>query len=608
MQAPPQIDSSAPAPPIPFEARRAARSLYWRGWSLTQVADELGLKYSTVSSWCRREKWDAAAPDTRLEEGLLERLLTLVAKEKKTGQDFKEIDLLNRQLDKVERRRKYANGGNEKDLNPNIERRNSPAAKAKRSKRKNALSHEDIEKCRALFEKGLFGHQRAWWEASEHVFRFILKSRQIGATYYFAREAFMRGMETGNNQIFLSASKSQSEVFREYIVDFVFEATGVELKGNPLLINRQDEEGNQLEPVRFYFLATNFRTAQSYHGDVYLDETFWLPSFQRFEAVASAMASQKFYRLTYFSTPSTVTHGAYAKWSGEEWNKGRPKGERQYFDTSHKALKAGQVGPDGIWRQIVTIDDAEEQGFDLFDRPTLQRRYSVEEFGNKFLCLFVDDTQSAFTWAMLQPAMVDAFYKWKDFKPAEARPFGDKPVWLGYDPNDQGRDDAQLAVIAPPDRPGGKFRILEKVRLSGKDYAGQDRAIHDVARRYNVTDIAIENSAFGSAVAQLVVKWFPLVRKVDYSVTGKTHMVMKAQNLFRAGRIEVPIEFGDVRDSFMMIRPSLTASGKQLTYVSGRTGELGHADIAWAVMHALINEPLDATDGGVRKAKVEVIQ
>lgn len=607
MQAPPQIDISAPAPPIPFEARRAARSLYWRGWALTQIAEELGLVYSTVSSWCRREKWDAAAVDTRLEEGLLERLLTLTAKEKKTGSDFKEIDLLNRQLDRVERRRKYANGGNETDLNPNIERRNSPAAKVKRSRRKNALTHEDIEKCRALFEEGMFGHQRAWWEASENVFRFILKSRQIGATYYFAREAFMRGMETGNNQIFLSASKNQSEVFREYIVDFVFKATGIELKGNPLVINRQDEEGNQLEPVRFYFLATNFRTAQSYHGDVYLDETFWLPSFQRFEEVASAMASQKFYRLTYFSTPSTVTHGAYDKWSGEEWNRGRPKAERQRFDTSHKALKNGAVGPDGIWRQIVTIDDAEEQGYDLFDRQALQRRYSVEAFGNKFLCLFVDDTQSAFTWAMLQPAMVDAFYKWKDFKPAAPRPFGDKPVWLGFDPNDQGRDNAQIMAVAPPERPGGKFRLLEKQKVDG-DFAAQNRALQQMARRYNVTDIAIENSAFGSAVYQQVVKWFPLARKVDYSITGKAHMVMKAQNLLRAGRIEIPIEFGDVRDSFMMIRPSLTSSGKQLTYVSGRSGELGHADIAWATMHALINEPLGVEDGGQRKSNVEFIE
>lgn len=605
MTSPPTISADAVTPPTPFEARRAARSLYWRGWAIGQIADELGLKVSTVSSWKNRHGWDTAATHEKMADAVEARFATLIAKDDKSGKDFKEIDLLGRQAERLARIERYAAGGRESDLNPKRLNGSTPEAKVKRSRRKNALTHEDIEKCRALFEANLYGHQREWWEASEQVFRFILKSRQIGATFYFAREAFMRGMDTGNNQIFLSASRNQAEVFRSYIVDFVFEATGIELKGNPLVINRQDEEGKVLPPVTFYFLATNFRTAQSYHGDVYLDETFWLPSFVTFEEAASAMASQKFYRLTYFSTPSTVNHGAYAKWCGEEWNKGRPKGEQRKFDTSHKALKNGAVGPDGIWRQIVTIDDAEEKGYDLFDKPKLRQRYSVDAYANKFLCMFVDDAQSAFPWSLLQPAMVDAFYKWTDFKPAEPRPFGNKPVWLGYDPNDQGRDDAQLAVIAPPEKPGGKFRILEKVRIAGQDYAGQDRQIKRVAAKYNVTDIAIENSAFGSAVYQLVVKWFPLARKVDYSVTGKAHMVMKAQNLFRERRIELPIEWGDVRDAFMAVRPSLTASGKQLTYVSRRDGEIGHADIAWAVMHALINEPLDGSDAGQKTAKVE---
>lgn len=556
MAKPPAIDPNAVSPPIPFEARRAARSLYWRGWSIQQIADELGLKYTTVSSWKSRGGWDAAPRHVKGDDAVETRYLTLIAKEEKSGKDFKEIDLLGRELERMARLERYSNGGTAADLNPKLHNRNSPEAKEKRARKKNTLTHDDIEKCRALFEASLYGHQRDWWEASDLVFRFILKSRQIGATFYFAREAFMRGMDTGNNQIFMSASKNQAEVFRSYIIDFVFEATGIELKGNPLVIKREDEEGNALPPVRFYFLATNFRTSQSYHGDVYLDEAFWLPGFQQFEAVASAMASQKFYRLTYFSTPSTISHGAYAKWSGEEWNRGRPKADQRKFDISHTHLKAGAIGPDGIWRQIVTIDDAEAKGYDLFDKAALQQRYSVDEYANKFLCKFIDDAQSAFPWGLLQRSLVDAFYKWKDFRPAKSRPFGNKPVWLGYDPNDQGRDDAQLAVIAPPEKPGGKFRVLEKVRISGQDYAGQDKQLRRVAQRYNVADIAIENSAFGSAVSQLVAKWFPLVRKVDYSVTGKAHMVMKAQNLFRDGRLEMPSEWGDVRDAFMAIRPA----------------------------------------------------
>lgn len=54
--------------------------------------------------------------------------------------------------------------------------------------------------------------------------------------------------------------------------------------------------------------------------------------------------------------------------------------------------------------------------------------------------------------------------------------------------------------------------------------------------------------------------------------------------------------------------PSLTASGKQLTYVSRRDGEIGHADIAWAVMHALINEPLGAGDILQTQSSVEFFE
>jgi hypothetical protein len=129
---------------------------------------------------------------------------------------------------------------------------------------------------------------------------------------------------------------------------------------------------------------------------------------------------------------------------------------------------------------------------------------------------------------------VDSFYRWRDFKPAlieipGARPFGEKPVWLGYDPNKQGRDDAALAVVAPPETPGGKFRVLEKIRLNGRDFAGQAEAIRAVCQRYKVADISIDTTGHGLAVWELVSKWFPLARKIEYSVASKTALVIKGR-------------------------------------------------------------------------------
>ena len=62
-------------------------------------------------------------------------------------------------------------------------------------------------------------------------------------------------------------------------------------------------------------------------------------------------------------------------------------------------------------------------------------------------------------------------------------------------------------------------------------------------------------------------------------------------------RLEFDAGWTDVAQSFMTIRKTLTASGRQVTYDAGRTAETGHADIAWAVMHALDNEPFEGING-----------
>ena len=603
-------DQSPPFP-IPYDARRVARGYYWRGWGVSEIARELNLKPSTVQSWKDREAWDDDPVIRRVEDSLEMRLNQLIFKDRKSGADFKEIDLLGRQIERMARVRRYeAPGGHEGDLNPNVARRN---AKPKKPAATNLLTPEDLEQLEAAFLGGLFAYQEGWWDNVSRRTRFILKSRQIGATFYFAREALIHGLKTGNNQIFLSASRNQANIFRAYIIDFVFTVTGKQLKGEHLTIQRgEDAEGNRLEPFTMYFLGTNFRTAQGYHGDVYIDEAFWILGFEQLAGVAAGMASQKRYRRTYFSTPSTLAHDAYGKWSGEEFNKGRAKDQRAKIDISHGALKAGALGDDGIWRQIVTIYDAEAGGCDLFDIEELQREYSVERFENLFLCDFIDDSQSSFPLSLVKPCMIDAWEVWKDFHPYALRPFANGEVWIGYDPAEsEDGDNASCVVVAPP-MPGakgaaGKFRVLEKLQFKGKDYEQQAAEIRKLTRKYRVTEIAIDGTGMGSSVFQLVAKFFPMARRIDYSPMVKTQMVLKAKNVFARRRIEFDAGWTDLASALMSIHPQLTKSQRQLTYVARRSAETGHGDLAWALLHALFCEPMDATDGsGVRKSSVEV--
>ncbi|RZM09348.1 MAG: oxidoreductase, partial [Sphingomonas sp.] len=408
------------------ERRRPARSLYWRGWSYGQIAEELGLKYDTVKSWCRRDRWDDAPSIRKLEDCLETRLMVLICKEQKTGADYTELDALRRQVESLARVRRHdAPGGHAGDLNDNVGNRNAGEKKPKA--KKNHFTAEQAAELKDIFLAQLYGYQETWFAALSFRTRMILKSRQIGATYYFAMEALIDALETGRNQIFLSASKAQAHQFRSYIVAFA-KKVGVALTGDPMAITcglrPADEAAAEL-----HFLGTNFRTAQGRHGNFYFDEFFWVHSFEELNKVASGMATHKKWRKTYFSTPSTIAHPAHPYWTGERRNRRRKKDDRVEIDVSHEALKDGAQGPDRTWRHIVTIHDAEAAGCDLFDIDELQDEYAPDEFANLFGCEFVDDSLSAFKFNDLIKCQVDSLVEWTDFNPEAARPYGERAVW-----------------------------------------------------------------------------------------------------------------------------------------------------------------------------------
>ena len=568
-----------------IDPRRTARSLYWAGYRIKRIAELLNEKANTIHSWKRRDKWDESSTLERINGVLEAQYIYLVIKPNKEGRDFKEIDLLSRQIERTARIEKYQNGGNETDLNPNIANRN---ANPKQKPKANLLSEEQIEKLNELFNDGLYDHQRIWYRAGlQNRIRNINKSRQIGATMFFAQEGAVDAVNTGRNQIFLSASKSQAFQFRQYIVDF-FHGIDMALKGEVIHFPHND--------ARLYFLGTNSKTAQSYHGNLYLDEYFWINKFLELRKVASGMSSQKRWRQTYFSTPSSINHEAYKFWTGELFNKGRSKDQRIKVDFSHQALKNGKLCADGQWRQIVTIEDAERLGFDLFDINQLKLEYSPEEFSNLFLCNFIDDSSSVFPLSSLQPCMIDSWEIWDDYKPFALRPLGDRPVWIGYDPSHTG-DNAGCVVVSPPMVEGGKFRIIEKHQWVGMDFAAQAEAIRKMTERYNVTYIGIDATGLGEGVYQLVKQFYPAAIAFKYSIEVKQRLILKMQDVIRRRRLEFDAGWTDLAQSFMAIRKTLTASQRYVTYVADRNDDVSHADIAWATMHAIYNEPLESISG-----------
>jgi len=571
-----------------LDPRRQAMYLYWQGFRVARIAEMVGENPVTVHSWKRRDKWDNYSPLDQMQITTAARYNQLVLKTKKEGQDFKEIDLLARQAERQARIGKFNAGGNEADLNPNVENRNSGTRK---KPQKNLFTPAQHAKLKAIFEDQIFDYQRDWYLAGlskDFRIRNLLKSRQIGATYFFAREALLDALDTGRNQMFVSASKAQAHQFKNYMAAFAREVD-VDLSGEVIILPNSAE---------MHFLGTNSSTAQGRPGNLYLDEYFWIPGFLKLRRAASGMSSQTHYRSTYFSTPSSVTHEAYKFWNGTLFNKGKSKERQRNIDVSYKRLASGVLCEDKQYRQIVTIEDALRGGCNLFDIDELRDENNDEDFDNLFMCNFIDDSSSTFSMPEMQRCMVDSWELWKDVKPFALRPVGERDVWIGYDPaSSENGDSAGCAVVLPPRAPGGKFRVLERHQWKGMDFAVQAANIKALTERYNVTYIGIDNTGLGRAVSQLVRQFFPAVNAINYSLEMKTDLVLKAKDVVTSGRLEFDAGCIDIATAFMSIRKQMTASGRRATYVTSRAEGISHGDVAWAIMHTLFNEPLEGATG-----------
>lgn len=568
-------------PAAPPEVVNAARSMFLRRVLVSEIAKTFDVSDRTVYNWRDRYGWEDLLQCESVEQAIARQLTRLIELEEKTDKQLDEIDRLINSLEKLAKVDQIkAKTAQIVAGDMAAEGKGGASKKAKKEQAKNDVSEITEEQLTAIRQELFYEYQHCWHENKCQRTRFILKSRQIGATFYFAWEAFEDAIITGDNQIFLSASKAQAEIFKAYIIGFAKKYFDLELRGGDCITLSNGAE--------LRFVSTNSRTAQGYHGHLYLDEVFWIPDFKKLDTLAGGMASHKKWRKTYFSVPSIKSHGAYDLWSGEKYNENRKT--KAEFDLSHEALKDGVLGPDKIWRQIVNVYDAEAKGCDLFDIQQLRDERSEAEFNNLFMCAFMEAGLSVFKLGDLLNCAVDTNVVWVDFKRSVVRPYGNNPVWLGYDPARRG-DKSTVVIVAPPISAKHKFRVLEKITLRGS-WIHQAKQIEELTHKYNVTFMGIDCTGPGSGVMEMVQAFYPRATPIHYGLETKTRLVLKAQDVIESHRIEWDAEHTDISQAFLQVTQTSTGND-QITYSADRSSTTGHADVAWAIMHALSNEPLN---------------
>lgn len=569
------------------ELKGVVRALYLRRYTPKEIASELNLPNARiVYYWAEKNKWADLLSFESTEEAIERRYQLLAGRDNKSDVDLKEMDLLIAHATKLRAQRnkhkeKLASSQGDRQAAARGDSEDEPRGKRKYKKNDvSSLTQEDFD---TWAEEHLFEYQKHLRMNIGQLVRNILKSRQIGATWYFAFEAFENAVMTGDPQIFLSASKAQAEVFRSYIVNIAEQYFGIVLTGNPIRLSN----GAELR-----FLSTNKNTAQSYSGHLYCDEYFWVPNFARLNEVASAMATHDKWRTTYFSTPSAKTHQAYPFWTGEEWKQGSKKRAAIKFPLFDEMRDGGRLCPDGQWRYIITMEDAIAGGFNLANIEKLRNRYNTATFNMLYMCVFVDSKDSVFSFSDLEACGVEVD-TWQDHNPDAKRPFGDRPVWGGFDPARSG-DLSCFVIVAPPMFAVEKFRVLKVIYWKGMNFRYQAKQIKQLFDQYNFTYLGVDVTGIGQGVFDNIQHFaMKVVVPIRYDMNTKNQLVLKAADVVESQRIEWDKNLKEIPASFMSVRRTTTQSGNAMTFVADRSQDTGHAEAFWAITHALHNEPLN---------------
>lgn len=565
-----------------------ARSLYLKRATPKEIAKDLNLPNARIIYyWATKWNWADLLSHESTEEAIERRYQLLVGRDAKSELEIKEMDTLishsvklraqsNKHKEKLAASKSEYKGESQ-------EQDNDGEPKKKRKYKKNDISGLTKDDFDAFAAEHLFGYQKHLRINITQQVRNILKSRQIGATWYFAIEAFEDAVLTGLPQIFLSASKAQAEVFRSYIVNIAEKYFGIALTGNPIRLSN----GAELR-----FLSTNKNTAQSYSGHLYCDEYFWVPNFTALNEVASAMATQDHWRTTYFSTPSAKTHQAYPFWTGEEWKRGDKNRTAVQFPGFDDLRDGGRLCPDGQWRYVITMEDAVKGGFNRASIEKLRNRYNRDTFNMLYMCVFVDSKDSVFNFSDLERCGVDV-EDWDDHDETAERPFGGREVWGGFDPARSG-DTSTFVIVAPPIHAVEVFRVLRVVAWRGMNFSYQAAQIKKLFGQYNMTYIGVDVTGIGRGVFELI-EHFALHEAVaiHYGMETKTRLVLKMIDVISAKRLQWNKDNKEIPASFLSIRRTATASGNAMTFKADRSAETGHADAFWAIAHAVINEPIN---------------
>ena len=414
----------------------------------------------------------------------------------------------------------------------------------------------------------------------KHMCQFWGKSRQIGFSYA-AAWLLCEFAKKGENAFYISATKIQAGIVRDYFKEFALEHWGVTVGGTDVV--KLYAKGKL--QCTFWFGGTSVSSAQSRSAHVIGDEVFWWPNYEKLKAAFMGNSIQSGYKVIFFSAASWKAHPAYADFLGENPDEPEP---------------LNQVGSDSFFRKVVTVKDAIKQGFTRIKMEEIRKKFPEEDvFNQVFNFEFLDSQHSIFKWNDLQSLMVDV-NKWKDendqpimkLETENGRTFyryaGKQKLLGGLDPSVNG-DFAKFAAILPPELSSKKsiYRLVAEMGWDGDGFDDVANDIQNLHKKTPFSEIKVDHNGPGIGQYQILKKLaFTKISKHNSTYQEKNEMVNKMIHLIQTKKFEFAIGDIHIINAFLRIKRAPNKDGSRSLIVTERTNK-DHADIAWAIMSAI---------------------
>ena len=409
-------------------------------------------------------------------------------------------------------------------------------------------------------EYGLYEYQREFLE-SEERFRIILKARQIGFSYVVGL-AVLLGAMAGRPQIVVSASERQAQIILNY----------VRHHAERLEVLLEEDRANKITVMGSDIVAvsTNFRTAQGWPGDVWLDEFAWVRNQRMLWAAVIPSITAIGGRVTVFSTPFL------------------PGSLFWEIATNHKNKH------EHWWRRTYTIEDAIAQGMPLpGGLDELRMLFDSESWAMFYECQWAENGSALLSWELLHSLTTDRIIH---------ADYGRLRGGI-----DVGRINDRTAIALVGQETNGRkwkdrFALIHQEMHKGLPFDAQKSRIHEVDGRFDIENWKIDKTGMGMQLAEELHKAAPeRFEGVWFSAQRKARLALNMLKLAEERRLLLPND-PDVLAQLHSIQK--IASGTTIKYDAERNDN-GHGDLFWAV--ALAADGRSKPGGGAGGLGVEVL-